>query len=71
MTIGLIGQFYSTEVDAHFFRFMTFHFMTMDVRATGLKWFNYDGDDILGTGTTTNVFQMVGITPISTNSISS
>ena len=24
----------------------------MDVRATGLKWFNSDGDDILGTGTT-------------------
>ena len=45
--------------------------MTMDVRATGLKWFNSDGDDILGTGTTTDVFQMVVITPISTDCLNS
>ena len=43
----------------------------MDVRATGLKWLNSDGDDILGTGTTIDVFQMVGITPISTDCLNS
>ena len=43
----------------------------MDVRATGLKWLNSDGDDILGTGTTTDVFQMVVITPISTDCLNS
>ena len=47
------------------------NFMTMDVRATGLKWFNSDGDDILETGTTIDVFQMVGITPISTDCLNS
>ena len=34
-------------------------FMTMDVRATGLKWFNSDGDDILGMGTNVDVFHVV------------
>ena len=43
----------------------------MDVRATGLTWFNSDGDDTLGTGTTIDVFQMVGITPVSTDCLNS
>ena len=45
--------------------------MTIDVRATGLKWFNSDGDDILGTGTTIDILQMVGITPVSTECLNS
>ena len=37
--------------------------MMIDVRARYLTWFNSDGDDILGTGTTIDVFHMVVISP--------
>ena len=38
--------------------------MTMDVRATGLKWFNSDGDDILGTGTTIDLQQSSNVSQV-------